>query len=107
MNNDLSMNYINLYVSPELEYKKGGLEAKFNMPVSLAPYRYHDKIQELKDSDTRISSIPEPLHTLSFYLPPICFGVGQVGTKSCGRTAILQWTIIAKLPELFPWTYRL
>ncbi|MEG0455810.1 MAG: hypothetical protein RR559_10785, partial [Bacteroides sp.] len=33
MNNDLSMNYINLYVSPELEYKKGGLEAKFNMPV--------------------------------------------------------------------------
>lgn len=58
MNNDLSMNYINLYVSPELEYKKGGLEAKFNMPVSLAPYRYHDKIQELKDSDTKFLLSP-------------------------------------------------
>lgn len=58
MNNDLSMNYINLYVSPELEYKKDGLEAKFNMPVSFAPYRYHDKIQKSIDSDTKFLLSP-------------------------------------------------
>lgn len=58
MNNDLSMNYINLYISPELEYKKDGLEAKFNMPVSFAPYRYHDKIQKSTDSETKFLLSP-------------------------------------------------
>lgn len=58
MNNDLSMNYINLYLSPELEYNKGGLEAKFSMPVSFTPYRYHDKIQKSTDSDTKFLLSP-------------------------------------------------
>lgn len=58
MNNDLSMNYINLYVSPELEYKKDGFEAKFNMPVSFTPYRYHDKNQKATDSDTKFLLSP-------------------------------------------------
>ena len=58
MNNDLSMSYVNLYVSPELEYNKGGFEAKFSMPVSLSPYRYHDKIQKATDSDTKFLLSP-------------------------------------------------
>lgn len=58
MSNDLSMNYINLYVSPELEYKKDGFEAKFNMPVSFTPYRYHDKNQKATDSDTKFLLSP-------------------------------------------------
>lgn len=46
LNNDLSIRYFNLYVSPEAEFKKSGFEARFDMPVSFAPYRYHDKITE-------------------------------------------------------------
>lgn len=58
LGNDLSMNYINLYVSPELEYKKDGFEAKFNMPVSFAPYRYHDKITDAKESASKFLLSP-------------------------------------------------
>lgn len=58
LNNNLSMNYINLYVSPELEYKKNSLEAKFNMPVSLAPYRYLDKTTQGKESVTKFLISP-------------------------------------------------
>lgn len=58
MNNNLSMNYFNLYVSPELEYKNDGLEAKLNVPVSFAPYRYHEKIQGSTDSKTKFLLSP-------------------------------------------------
>lgn len=58
MNNDLSMSYINLYVSPELEYNNGGFEAKFSMPISFTPYRYRDKIQKSTDSDTKFLLSP-------------------------------------------------
>lgn len=53
MNNDLSMSYVNLYASPELEYNNGGFETKFSMPISFTPYRYRDKIQKSTDSDSK------------------------------------------------------
>jgi hypothetical protein len=65
LNNHLSMNYINLYVSPELEYKHGGLEGKFDMPVSYAPYRYHDKIASEKASASKF--LPSPRLYLRYY----------------------------------------
>jgi len=58
LSNNLSVNYINLYVSPELEYRKDGLEAKFDMPVSFAPYRYHDNMTERKESSTQFLLSP-------------------------------------------------
>lgn len=59
LENNLSMNYINLYVAPELEYKKNGFEAKFDMPVSFAPYHYHDKITEAKESASKFLLSPQ------------------------------------------------
>ena len=46
LKNDVAMRYMNLYVSPEMEYKKSGFEAKFDMPVSFIPYRFTDKITD-------------------------------------------------------------
>jgi hypothetical protein len=43
LKNNVSMRYINLYVSPEMEYRKRGFEAKFDMPLSFMPYRFTDK----------------------------------------------------------------
>lgn len=58
LNNDLSMQYVNLYVSPEAEYKNGGLEAKFDMPISFTPYRYHDKLSGAKESTSKLLLSP-------------------------------------------------
>lgn len=58
LKNNLSMNYLNIYASPELEYKKNGLEAKFNMPIAFAPYRYHDKTIQAKESTTKLLVSP-------------------------------------------------
>ena len=43
LSNGILMRYVNLYISPELEFNKRGLEAKFDMPVSLIPYGFNDK----------------------------------------------------------------
>ncbi len=44
LNNDEAMRYLNLFVSPSMEYKKGKIETTFSMPLSFIPYRYYDKI---------------------------------------------------------------
>ena len=46
LKNDVAMRYINLYVSPEMEYRKSGFEAKFDMPLSFVPYRFTDKFND-------------------------------------------------------------
>lgn len=46
--NDVAMRYMNLYASPEIEFRKNGFEAKFNMPASFAPYRYTDNLTDRK-----------------------------------------------------------
>lgn len=43
LTNDVRMRYLNLYVSPEAEYRKSGFEAKFDMPLSFVPCRFSDK----------------------------------------------------------------
>lgn len=65
LKNNMSMNYINLYASPELEFKKNGLEAKFNVPVSFTPYRYHDKMTQYKESATKL--LVSPRFYLRYY----------------------------------------
>lgn len=58
LKNDLSMRYMNLYVSPEMEYKKSGLEAKFDMPVSFVPYRYTNNITAEKQNEEKFFLSP-------------------------------------------------
>lgn len=43
LKNDILMRYLNLYVSPEMEYRKNSFEAKFDMPLSFVPYRFTDR----------------------------------------------------------------
>lgn len=58
LKNDLSMRYMNLYVSPEMEYKKSGFEAKFSMPISYIPYRYIDNITEKDNNEDKVILSP-------------------------------------------------
>lgn len=51
LRNDLSMQYMNLYVSPEIEYKGIGFETRFSMPISYIPYHYRNNLsrEELRE----------------------------------------------------------
>ncbi len=51
LSNKLSMQYMNFYVSPEIEYKNSGFEAILDLPVSYAPYNYHNKLTKNKESN--------------------------------------------------------
>ena len=58
LKNDLSMRYMNLYVSPEMEYKKSGFEAKFSMPISYIPYRYTDNLTKKDHNEDKVILSP-------------------------------------------------
>ncbi|MGQ1948820.1 carboxypeptidase-like regulatory domain-containing protein [Geofilum sp. OHC36d9] len=58
MENDLSVNYFTFFVSPQLEFKKDGFEAKFDVPLSFSPYRYRDNILDAKDSVSKFLLAP-------------------------------------------------
>ena len=58
LKNDLSMRYMNLYVSPEMEYKKSGFEAKFSMPISYLPYRYTDNLTQKDNNEDKVMLSP-------------------------------------------------
>lgn len=58
LGNNVSMRYINLYVSPEMEYKKSGFEAKFDMPLSFVPYRFSDKIDNKNHNEEKFFVSP-------------------------------------------------
>jgi len=51
LKNDEDMRYLNVYASPSLEYKRGRVEARLNMPLSFIPYRYFDKISDNKQDE--------------------------------------------------------
>lgn len=58
LKNDVRMRYLNLYVAPEMEYKKSGFEAKFDMPVSFIPYRFTDKTNNNNRNDEKLFLSP-------------------------------------------------
>lgn len=58
LSNDVRLRYLNLYVSPEMEYKKSGFEAKFDMPLSFVPYRFTDKLADKNHNNERFFLSP-------------------------------------------------
>ncbi|WP_352422588.1 hypothetical protein, partial [Proteiniphilum sp.] len=58
LHNDLLMRYFNFYALPEVEFKRSGLEAKFDMPLSFTPYLYHDKLAGTKESKSKFLLSP-------------------------------------------------
>lgn len=59
VNNDMTMRYANLYASPELKYKKNGIEATFDMPVSFMPYQYQNKMTANKHTTSKLLLSPK------------------------------------------------
>ncbi len=58
LNNNLAMRYMNLYVSPEMEFKKSGFEAKLDVPISFVPYRYTDRMTDKKQNNDKLFFSP-------------------------------------------------
>lgn len=58
LKNNASMRYINLYVSPEMEYRKSEFEAKFDMPLSFVPYRFTDKLNNTNRNEEKFFVAP-------------------------------------------------
>jgi len=58
MNNDESMRFLNLYVSPSVEYKKGRFDARFAMPLSFVPFRYFDRVANRKQNEEKFFLSP-------------------------------------------------
>jgi hypothetical protein len=59
LRNDISIHYLNLYISPEIEYRKSSFEAKFNIPASFVPYCYFDKISNEKQDENKFFLAPK------------------------------------------------
>lgn len=51
--NKVSVSYLNLYASPELELKADGFNAELKLPVSVAPYSYKNKLSDEEQSKTK------------------------------------------------------
>lgn len=58
LENDVAMRYINLYVSPEVQYRKSGFEAKFDMPLSFVPYRFTNKLNNTYQNEEKFFISP-------------------------------------------------
>lgn len=58
LKNNVMMRYINLYVSPEMEYRKSGFEAKFDMPLSFVPYRFTDRLNHTNQNEEKLFLSP-------------------------------------------------
>lgn len=58
LENDVAMRYINLYVSPEVQYRKSGFEAKFDMPLSFVPYRFTNKLNNTYQNEEKFFVSP-------------------------------------------------
>ena len=58
LTNDISMRYLNLYVSPEMEYKKSGFEAKLDVPISFIPYRYTNNAVNERHNEEKLFVSP-------------------------------------------------
>ena len=56
--NDISMRYLNLYVSPEMEYRNSGFEAKLDVPLSFVPYRYTNNAVNEKKKEEKFFASP-------------------------------------------------
>lgn len=68
LRNDIATRHLRLYVSPELAYRRGTLEATLSLPVSFLPYRYTDR---LTDRRTGRSLFPfSPTARVSWYATP-------------------------------------
>ena len=59
LKNDATIRYLNLHVSPEMEYKKNGFEAKFDMPVSFIPLQYKDYLINKKSEKEKLLFSPQ------------------------------------------------
>lgn len=68
LKNENTMRYLNLYLSPKMEYKQGAFHANFDMPLSLVTYNYRDKIEGQTSTKTKLNL--SPLLYISYYLTP-------------------------------------
>lgn len=57
--NDLRMRYLDLALSPELEYSNRGFRARLSIPVSYLPYFYKDKIENEKNTKSKFIASPK------------------------------------------------
>ena len=64
--NDITMTCFNVYVSPVVEFKTDGLNAKLEVPMAIAPYNY--KNNQKDDQEACVKWIASPYLYLKAYL---------------------------------------
>lgn len=64
--NNITMTCLNFYASPVIELKTGGINAKLEVPMSIAPYKYKDKLND--DQETCVKWIASPSLYLKMFL---------------------------------------
>ena len=68
MANDLSMNFLHLYASPEIELNTSSLKMYLRLPISYLPYYYHDRLTESKEHADKLYASPSL--TLNYFITP-------------------------------------
>lgn len=64
--NKTSVTYLNIFVSPIVELKTDGFNAKLEIPMAVAPYYYQNKLNSSRESTTKL--ICSPLLYMQYYL---------------------------------------
>lgn len=58
MTNDISMNYLQIYASPEAEINTSSFKMSLKLPVSYMPYRYCDRLTDHTNSTSKLFVSP-------------------------------------------------
>lgn len=66
LTNKTFVTYLNIFVSPIVELKTNGFNAKLEIPMAVAPYFYQNKLNSSRESTTKL--ICSPLLYMQYYL---------------------------------------
>lgn len=79
--NNLSMRYMNLYVSPKISMKTSDFEAYFSVPLSYMPYSFDDKTADNKNDATKFIVSPS-LFIRYFFTPRLALSASASFRKN-------------------------
>lgn len=99
--NNLSMEYLHPYISPEISYKKGKLEIKGTLPLSYASYKYHERAEDIRLNHENIYFSPG-LFVRYFYSPHLNTSLSMnIGKQLPYEQGVYKGAILSNYRNIF------
>lgn len=94
ISNRASVNYLNLYVSPEIEYKSDIFNAKLEVPIAIAPYSYMNQLTTIRESCAKFLVSPR-LYLQFYFTSNLSLALsGQTSQKAVAEQSFYEGVIM-------------